>query len=263
MVTDHNEIKLLLGEYFQCHGDLQILDNGTVNVGGDVKLIKKTSHLPVQFGKVDGDFMCENNLLVSLEGSPQSVGGDFFCINNKLTSLKYSPIIVGGSFWCATNNLRNLEGAPQNVDDINCNHCGLVTLTGAPKTVRGNFACYSNRLISLEGAPDRIPGNFRCTNNKLVNLKGAPSWVGGRLWFYENPIISLDGAPEHVGEAVAVSYNQSLPLLRLITYPRIVFMEAPDSVQLIMNKYAGQGKKAALSCAADLIRAGFKDNAKW
>lgn len=37
------------------------------------------SFLPVRFGKVEGNFFCRNNKLISLEGAPQAVGGVFFC----------------------------------------------------------------------------------------------------------------------------------------------------------------------------------------
>jgi hypothetical protein len=36
-----------------------------------------------------------------------------------------------------------------------------------------------------------------------------------------------------------------------------------EPVNSIMNKYLGQGKPGAIKCAAELIKAGFKDNARW
>jgi hypothetical protein len=40
---------------------------------------------------VQGDFICFNNNLESLKGSPAVVSGDFYCFNNKLTSLEGAP----------------------------------------------------------------------------------------------------------------------------------------------------------------------------
>ena len=47
------------------------------------------------------------------------------------------------------------------------------------------------------------------------------------------------------------------------TTSRTTTFGAPYYVKKIMAKYAGQGKRASLSCAAELIRAGYKDNARW
>jgi hypothetical protein len=40
-------------------------------------------------------------------------------------------------------------------------------------------------------------------------------------------------------------------------------MNAPTPIVEILNKYVGQGKSGAIKCAAELIKAGFKDNARW
>jgi hypothetical protein len=70
-----------------------INSEGLVDVDGDVDLsyelynsgIKK---IPLNFGKVTGNFICKNNELTSLEGSPREVGGDFNCNSWKLLSLE-------------------------------------------------------------------------------------------------------------------------------------------------------------------------------
>ena len=50
-----------------------------------------------------GDFDCEKNNLITLEGSPSYVGGDFFCSDNKLISLEGIPKEIGGEFSCRIN----------------------------------------------------------------------------------------------------------------------------------------------------------------
>ena len=65
--------------------------------------------------KVGGNFWCNNNQLVTLQGAPQSVGGYFWCNNNQLISLQGAPQSVGGGFYCNNNQLTTLEGAPQSV----------------------------------------------------------------------------------------------------------------------------------------------------
>jgi hypothetical protein len=72
----------------------------------------------VAFGHVSGSsgtFYCDNNLLTSLVGAPQSVDGMFYCDNNRLTSLVGAPQTVGINFYCQNNQLTSLEGAPQKV----------------------------------------------------------------------------------------------------------------------------------------------------
>ena len=94
----------------------------------------------IKFGNITGDFICCDNYITSLEGSPQKVGGDFNCSHNELTSLEGSPQEVDGFFKCYGNSLTDLKGAPQKVG--------------------GGFICYKNRLTSLEGLPQEITGRI-------------------------------------------------------------------------------------------------------
>ncbi len=82
----------------------KINEDGSIDVSGDVNLsYKGLSELPLKFRNITGDFYCNSNQLISLEGSPQSVGGDFECNNNQLTSLEGCPQTVGGDFYCYNN----------------------------------------------------------------------------------------------------------------------------------------------------------------
>ena len=92
-----------------------INSEGLVDVDGDVDLsfelynsgIKK---IPLNFGKVTGNFICKRNDLESLDGSPHEVGGDFNCEMNMLTNLKGAPQSVGGDFKSSSWSLFSLEG---------------------------------------------------------------------------------------------------------------------------------------------------------
>lgn len=71
----------------------------TVDVLGSVDLsFGRLKSIPVQFGKVGGDFDCSYNQLTSLAGAPKEVGGDFYCYVNSLTSLEGSPEQIGRDF---------------------------------------------------------------------------------------------------------------------------------------------------------------------
>jgi hypothetical protein len=116
-------------------GNYTINDDLSIDVGGSVYLnIQDLKYLPLRFNYVSGGFFCRENILVSLEGS---------------------PLTVGGNFGCGYNELKTLEGSPQTVNgDFNCIHNELETLEGGPQTVGGNFSCYRNELKDLEHFPE-------------------------------------------------------------------------------------------------------------
>ena len=113
--------------------------DGLVDVDGSVNLsYESLTKLPLHFGRVTGNFFCDNNDLTTLEGAPREVGQRFWCDRNNLTTLEGSPQEVGGDFCCTYND--------------------LTTLVGAPETVGGGFYCHNNQLTTLEGAPYSVSG---------------------------------------------------------------------------------------------------------
>ena len=129
-------------------------------------------------------------------------------------------------------------------------------------TVSGYFYCYGKNLVSLSGSPRHVGGDFDCYDNQLTSLEGAPNHVGDVFRCVYNPLTSLEGAPDHV-HMFSCSYSKLLPVLRLIAYPYVTLLGSPSEVEDIIIKYAGQGKPGALRAAAELIRAGYKENARW
>jgi len=126
-----------------------INDDLSIDVNGNVFLnIQDLKYLPLIFNYVSGYFSCNRNMLVSLEGSPQTVNGNFNCGYNELKTLEGSPQTVSGNFSCYGNELVSLEGSPQ--------------------TVNGNFLCYINELKDLEYFPE-VSGIINIQFN-LVNL---------------------------------------------------------------------------------------------
>jgi hypothetical protein len=114
-MVNMDHISHTLHGHFRIKGGHQIdPQTGVVNVQGDVILMQRVKHLPVQFGTVSGTFDCSENMLASLQGSPSHVGKTFSCYDNSLNSLEGGPTHVGGVFNCQQNNLFvNLVGAPQ------------------------------------------------------------------------------------------------------------------------------------------------------
>lgn len=71
------------------HNDLRVDTNDSVTLRG----IEKT-HLPIQFGTVNGDFCLENCKLTSLKGVPYFVQGSFRCVNTDITSIEFAPMYI-------------------------------------------------------------------------------------------------------------------------------------------------------------------------
>jgi len=153
--TKSSAIKQLLKKYFITPDKVTIDSNGLVNSDYSVILIDGTGvrEIPVRFNRVEGNFMCNNNQLVTLEGSPVFVEGRLNCDYNNLTSLKGSPQTIGSYFTASNNKLTSLDRGPISVG--------------------GNYYCDHNKLTSLHGMAPTIGGDVHCGNNFLTNLEGA------------------------------------------------------------------------------------------
>ncbi len=290
-MVDKQEIMRLLNLYFKTTKQVTIDDKGLVSCTGDVRLAKPISHLPVQFDQVDGNFLCRNNrLLESLQGCPRYVGKHFDCSNNPLLkSLAGAPDKVRLDCRCNKNpSLRFLIGFPPVVGknvEVNYNNL-LESLDGLPQTVGGFFYCWGNKelqslhgspqyvkvscsfdglpkLLSLEGSPRTVGATFMINKTGIKTLKGAPLKVGTSFECYANPnLLSLEDLP--LVKSFYISYSPALPLLRSLQANQIVIYGTKDNtVQDILNKYAGQGEAGAFACCAELATAGYKENARW
>lgn len=139
--------------------------------------------------------------------------------------------------------------------------------------VTGDFKMASpiqTQLTSLVGCPHTVMGSFRCVAPKLKTLEGAPKSVGKKCVIASDNLMSLDHLPEY-GDTLLLRYTPHLPLLRLVEHPRVLWSYSPQyggmeqgmTATHIIHKYTGQGKAGALKAAGELIRAGYKENARW
>lgn len=148
--------------------------------------------------------------------------------------------------------------------------CRLKSLQGFPHEVGGGVSIARTLVSSLQGAPRTVGSNFWAYGCQLKNLTGAPEHVGGKFVVHDNDLTSYDHVPTGC-TYVELPYNPQIPVLRLLAYPMIQITSIGNTTSRqraspltkILNKYAGEGKKGALACAAELIKAGFKDNARW
>jgi hypothetical protein len=150
--------------------------DGLIDVKGNVSFtfLPNLTKLPLNFGRVSGNFSCFEAELTSLEGCPRLVGGSFNCAFNKLTSLIGCPHTVGGSFNCKSNKLKDLEGCPE--------------------FINGYFECSENLLTSLKGGPKAVNGYFFIHTNKLKTFMWGPEEIQGDVYAYPNPLQDLPAA---------------------------------------------------------------------
>jgi hypothetical protein len=104
--TEFELIKLGIQDY--CH----IFSNGIVDVEGNVTIPSSYEKIPVQFGRVIGNFSVGGANLVSLYGSPTVVEGYFSCENTRFKSMMYAPQYVGSSVYCNNTHVTSLEHMP-------------------------------------------------------------------------------------------------------------------------------------------------------
>ena len=80
-----------------------LTDEGQINVDGDVNLSNKNltdSDMTAKFGRVTGNFECQNNKLTSLDFAPEFVGGVFDCSNNNINDFDNIAIKhIEGNFY--------------------------------------------------------------------------------------------------------------------------------------------------------------------
>ena len=136
----------------------------------NIQLIK----LPDFLSDVDvkGYFICVENYLSDLVGSPKSVTATYDCSYNRLDSLKGAPTVIGGptspigEFICRGNKLKDLKFAPTIVSRaFDCSYNDIKSLKGAPSILRYSFDCRNNQLASLEGGPTDVGISYLCAEN--------------------------------------------------------------------------------------------------
>jgi hypothetical protein len=133
------------------------------------------------------------------------------------------------------------------------------------KEFKGTLFLRKANLHTLEGSPEYMDGDLRVSRNQLTNLKGAPEVITGVFNIMKNPLTSLEGFPSSVG-TVFLDDDPNLPMLRLLTAQEIKIQGSRDpnyTVSNILNKYAGQGKRAMFDAQKELEDAGFEKNARW
>ena len=98
--------------------------------------------------------------------------------------------------------------------------------------------------------------------------------VSGNFSSYWRGLKNLKGLPTHIGGTITITYYPGLHVLRCLAADKQINLQSTTSkhpgydierrnINIILDKYVGKGKAGALACAAELIRAGYKENARW
>ncbi len=136
--------------------------------------------------------------------------------------------------------------------------------------VYGSFICNYGWLTTLKGSPKKVGRlkrdftNFSVANNRLTNLIGGPIEVTGTYNAEYNPLTSLEGLALKFN-AILLSYDKDLPLLRLVDRQFALGKNAPGQLTIIIRNIPKELglKKMILKCQKELIENGFIGNARW
>lgn len=158
-----------------------------------------------------------------------------------------------------------------------CKNFALKKLVNMPKFTPGSINCANNKLNSFENMPVGIDELF-LTNNKFTSLEGLPTTI---TWLdcADNPLQSLKGL-EHCKKLkmLRMTYSVNLPLLRILSmtdnqsvilfYSNFVDDDSAEQQRvedILMHHLRTYSniKERIYKCQYELIKAGFKGNAKW
>lgn len=151
--------------------DYVITQDMKVNVDHDVDLRNKNlTHIPIQFGEIEGNFLVSHNQLTDLKGFPQKVDRVLDFSHNQIVSLEGFPKSVRGAINANNNQINSFKGIHYWIeDDLDISH---------------------NNLTHLEGSPNYIFGLFNIGFNKIKNFKNLAPNVS-YLYCEGNPIESF------------------------------------------------------------------------
>lgn len=123
----------------------------------------------------------------------------------------------------------------------------------------------NHKLTQLPVAFGRVEGNLDASRQNIKTLKNFPQVITGNLYTEDNRNLRqfYDFHIQEIQGIWYTDYKESQHLLKMLVARKIQLTDAPRAVSDILNKYAGKGRVGALHAAVELIKAGYKENAKW
>ena len=131
--------------------------------------------------------------------------------------------------------------------------------------IHGTYTIDDQGVVNVVGDVDH-----KAKQAKLYVKFGS---VTGHFGSYWRGLKNLKGLPSEAN-SITVTYYPGMAVLRCLAATKRVGLQATNTkypgygterylINVILMKYVGQGKPGAIKCAAELIRAGFKEAARW
>lgn len=152
--------------------------------------IVKNGRFIVKLKRINGNFNCAGQGLVTLEGGPEYVEGNFWCGSNPLKNLKHGPKYVGGIYDCAECYLTSLKSLELTEihDELNVSYNKLTSLKSLPRLIHGDLYAEHNKLTSFKDMPV-VKKDIHAGHNPFETLKG--------LIFADDSIVDFGSFLEH------------------------------------------------------------------
>ena len=197
MLNDKNEIKSWLDKHNV--RNYIINEDLTVDVNETVVLKKLLDiELPVQFGNIEGSFLCMDGELTTLKGFPKKINGDFSCKKNKISNLDYFPELITKSISIGDNNISDIKKKTKTINgDLTIENNKIREFSPNTKLILGELQANSNLIESLINMP-KVSGSIFISKNKIKSLLGVQEVVNGSFDVYKNNLKSLKHGPKYV-----------------------------------------------------------------
>ena len=148
----------------------------------------------------------------------------------------------------------------------------MVDVSKVEQLLNRDFVIHGTYTIDPDGMIN-VEGNVfhKAKQARLYVQFGTVSGYWASQW---RGLKNLKGMPTHVGNSIVITYYTGMPVLRCLTAQKYITLQATVSKQpgydmertainKILDKYVGRGRSGALACAAELIKAGYRENARW
>jgi hypothetical protein len=145
------------------------------------------------------------------------------------------------------------------------NDQGLVDVLKLPDSRNTVVYMRNHQLTKLPVAFGRVEGNLDASRQNIKTLKNFPQVITGNLYTEDNRNLRqfYDFNIKEIQGVWYTDYKESQHLLKMLVAHNIQLTDAPKEVTQIMNTHAGKGRTGILRATVELIKAGFKENARW
>ena len=188
---------------------------------------------------------------------------------------------MGGDYQISyCKQLTSLSGCAQQVNHFTARGCEqLTSLEGRPTVVKGNYDISMTKISDLAGIAQKIGGGVslqRCKN--LTSLHGINPGFTNTINALRSDLLEVGSMPLNTKE-IMLNWRPDMPVLKLLLSRTQVIWDASyrlgmrpeewtahiqtlDQFKQIFNRYQGRGANGVMPCAAELIKAGYRGNAR-